>query len=346
MSGPTSPTPLDQSIHSFQPQETCTCFGTERRRKRRRMVLEMLKEVAEAYKNSSESDSMSLSSVASATSPPTKKPNESLRRKLFKKRLGISPPNSPPQFTPTPPRRSIELVVVGEIRPPPVLSSRQKTVEGLIIGSMQPKPSTPPARRRVLSDTAKERPLSVCDMPPLQLVDMKDSLSVDDVRLEKARKVTEYLAGDEGLHLLHEHKEMAGSVMSFAEVLLPKRAPRDRFTVYNEAILTVYSYAWFHFTFCLATLYMMAQLTNWYNPELSSHQTVMESWANMWMKLFSAFLALLLYLWTLCFMRFCFNRSLIQTPLNPATHWVAKEPESNHKGKGRCHKKFINPSPV
>ncbi len=52
--------------------------------------------------------------------------------------------------------------------------------------------------------------------------------------------------------------------VSFAEILMPKRAPRDKFTVYNEAILTVYSYAWFHFTFCLATLYMMAQLTNWY----------------------------------------------------------------------------------
>lgn len=69
------------------------------------------------------------------------------------------------------------------------------------------------------------------------------------------------------------------------------------------------------------------------SPELSSLQAVMESWANMWMKLFSAFLALLLYLWTLCFMRFCFSRSLIQTPLNPATHWVSKEPENNHSKK-------------
>nr|CUU99637.1 hypothetical transcript [Hymenolepis microstoma] len=212
MSGPTNPTPLDQSIHSYPPQETCTCFGTERRKKRRRMVLEMLKEVAEAYKNSSDSDSMSLSSAPSATSPSIKKPNESLRRKLFKKRLGISSLNSAPQFTPTPPRRSIELVVVGEIRPPPAISSRAKTVEGLIIGSMKTKPFTPPVRRRLLSDTSKERPMSVCDMPPLPLADMKDSLSVDDVRLEKARKVTEYLAGDEGLHLLHENKEMAGSV--------------------------------------------------------------------------------------------------------------------------------------
>nr|CUU97349.1 hypothetical transcript [Hymenolepis microstoma] len=318
MSGPTNPTPLDQSIHSYPPQETCTCFGTERRKKRRRMVLEMLKEVAEAYKNSSDSDSMSLSSAPSATSPSIKKPNESLRRKLFKKRLGISSLNSAPQFTPTPPRRSIELVVVGEIRPPPAISSRAKTVEGLIIGSMKTKPFTPPVRRRLLSDTSKERPMSVCDMPPLPLADMKDSLSVDDVRLEKARKVTEYLAGDEGLHLLHENKEMAGSVSNRKCLIVLRRT----------------------------TLYMMAQLTNWYNPELSSYQTVMESWANMWMKLFSAFLALLLYLWTLCFMRFCFNRSLIQTPLNPATHWVAKEPEGNHKRKESGRRKFTNPSPV
>ncbi|VDL59147.1 unnamed protein product [Hymenolepis diminuta] len=346
MNDPASPASLNQSVYSYPPQETCTCFGTERHRKRRRMILEMLKEVAEANKNVSNSDSVSSSSTPAANSPPTRNSGESLRRKLLRKRLGISSANSAPQLISTPPRRSIELVAVGEIRPPPAVSSKQKNIKGTIGDSTINKPSTPPVRRRVLSDTTKKRPVSVCDMSPLPFGDITDSLSVDDVRLEKARKVTEYLAGDEGLHLLHENKEMAGSVMSFAEVLLPKRAPRDRFTIYNEAILTVYSYAWFHFTFCLATLYMMAQLTNWYNPELSSLQTVMESWANMWMKLFSAFLALLLYLWTLCFMRFCFNRSLIQTPLNPATHWVAKESENNHKKKEIGKRKYKNPSLV
>lgn len=181
----------------------------------------MLKEVAEAAKNMSDSDSASSSSVSAVNPPPVRKSNESLRRKLLKKRLGISTPNSAPQLTPTPQRRDIEMAAVGEIRPPPAVSSKTRTLEEIVMcGNGKVKPSTPPVRRRVFSDTAKERPVSVCGMPPLPFGDMRDSLSVDDVRLEKARKVTEYLAGDEGLHLLHENKEMAGSVSKSSVLML------------------------------------------------------------------------------------------------------------------------------
>ncbi|KAL5969020.1 Serine incorporator 5, partial [Taenia solium] len=324
LASPTLPPPSSQS---------CTCFGTERRKKRRRMVLEMLKEVVSST-NPSESGS-----VSSANVPPVKNPHESLRREVLKKRLGLTSPSSAPQLIPSP-QRGIEVLAVGEIRPSSnsnMVSPVSVNVNCLVDASTLPhRPSASSStRRRLISDSGRERPSSVYGIMNFPLMqDLKDFMSIDDVRLEKARFVTEYLAGDEGRHLLHENREMAESVMSLAEVLLPQRSPKDRFTIYNEAILTVYSYAWFHFTFCLATLFMMAQLTNWYNPELSSLQAVMESWANMWMKLFSAFLALLLYLWTLCFMRFCFSRSLIQTPLNPATHWVSKEPESNH-GKNK-----------
>ncbi|VDN18772.1 unnamed protein product [Dibothriocephalus latus] len=112
--------------------------------------------------------------------------------------------------------------------------------------------------------------------------------------------------------------------VSFADVVAASNAPRDRFTIYNEAVLAIYSYSWFHFTFCLSSLYMMTQLTNWYNPELSNIHTVLESWANMWMKLLSAWLALLLYAWTICCMRFCIGRNLIQTPLAPTVHWSSE----------------------
>ncbi|VDM17741.1 unnamed protein product [Hydatigera taeniaeformis] len=328
---PTVPPPTFQS---------CTCFGTERRKNRRRMVLEMLKDVVNSP-NPSES-----ASISSETVPPVKNLHESLRRELLKKRLGLTSPSSSPQLIRSP-QRGMEMVAVGEITPSPtskMVSPVSVNVDSLVDASiLHRRPSASTAtRRRFISDSGNGRPSSVYETVNFPLArDLKDFMSIDDVRLEKARFVTEYLAGDEGRHLLHENKEMAESVMSLAEVLLPRRSPKDRFTIYNEAILTVYSYAWFHFTFCLAALFMMAQLTNWYNPELSSLQTVMESWANMWMKLFSAFLALLLYLWTLCFMRFCFARSLIQTPLNPATHWVSKEPESNH-GKRRKPKSLTS----
>ncbi|CDS36487.1 serine incorporator 5 [Echinococcus multilocularis] len=326
---PTLPPPSSQS---------CACFGTERRKKRRRMVLEMLKEIVDSTSPSEHE------SISSETVPPVKNPNESLRRRLLKKRLGLASPSSAPQLIPSPPAE-VEMLAMGEISPAPTSKTLPRVsvnVECLVGVSTLPHRSSASSSngRCAISNLGKERPSSTYGTVNFPLAqDLKDFISINDVRLEKARFVTQYLAGDEGRHLLHENKEMAESVVSLAEVLLPQRSPKDRFTIYNEAILTVYSYAWFHFTFCLATLFMMAQLTNWYNPELSSLQAVMESWANMWMKLFSAFLALLLYLWTLCFMRFCFSRSLIQTPLNPATHWVAKEPENNPSQNG--NKKYL-----
>lgn len=178
----------------------------------------MLKEVADSA-NVSDSGSM-LSSSTLANSPPIRDPAESLRRKLFKKRLGIPSPRSAPQLTPSTRGRAIEVLAIGEVRPPPTVSSIAPaqpktpiTVEGGVKARVISKTSTPPVRRRLLSDLAKERPASVYGMPAVPLgEDLKDSLSVDDVRLEKARIVTEYLAGDEGLHLLHENKDMAGSV--------------------------------------------------------------------------------------------------------------------------------------
>ena len=47
--------------------------------------------------------------------------------------------------------------------------------------------------------------------------------------------------------------------------------------------------------------------------------------ANMLVKLFSALLALILYLCSLCFMRFCFNGSLTQASLNAESQRIGKE---------------------
>uniref|UniRef100_A0A0X3Q6X0 Serine incorporator 5 n=1 Tax=Schistocephalus solidus TaxID=70667 RepID=A0A0X3Q6X0_SCHSO len=186
-------------------------------------------------------------------------------------------------------------------------------------------------RKRTVSESCAPRPASCVEVPSPALGDSLSSSfsSLDDVRLAKARYVTAYLSKDEGRHLLHRNANLASSVVSFADVVADNRAPRDQFTIYNEAILAVYSYPWFHFTFCLSSLYMMAQLTNWYNPELSNIHTVLESWANMWMKLLSAWLALFLYAWTIFCMRFCIGRNLVQTPLAPTVHWSETEADEN-----------------
>ncbi|CAH8853969.1 unnamed protein product [Trichobilharzia szidati] len=101
--------------------------------------------------------------------------------------------------------------------------------------------------------------------------------------------------------------------------MLNTAAPRDGYTMYNEAIASVYSYPWFHFIYALAALYLMTQLTNWYNPQISRVDTLSESWANMWMKLASCWLALILYAWTIACPRLCIGRKLGAAPFTPRT---------------------------
>ncbi|BHF84584.1 Serine incorporator 5 [Sparganum proliferum] len=206
--------------------------------------------------------------------------------------------------------------------PPPLPSARSDGIE-LMMAAVK-------RRNRTISESGAQRPASCVETTsPAVGGSLSSFSSLEDVRLAKARYVTAYLSKDEGRHLLHRNAELATSVVSFADVVADTRAPRDQFTIYNEAILAVYSYSWFHFTFCLSCLYMMAQLTNWYNPELSNIHTVLESWANMWMKLLSAWLALLLYAWTIFCMRFCVGRSLIEIPLAPTVHWTDTERDDN-----------------
>lgn len=176
------------------------------------LVLEMLKEVVSSA-NPSESGS-----VSSGIAPPVRTPHESLRREVLKKRLGLTSPSSAPQLVPSP-QRGIEMLAVGEIRPSPTSKTVPPVsvnVDCLINASTlphRPSASSSSPRRRLTSDSRSERPSSVYGILNFPLAqDLKDFMSIDDVRLEKARFVTEYLAGDEGRHLLHENKEMAESV--------------------------------------------------------------------------------------------------------------------------------------
>ncbi|XP_078723001.1 serine incorporator 1-like [Lampetra fluviatilis] len=66
----------------------------------------------------------------------------------------------------------------------------------------------------------------------------------------------------------------------------------------NEAGGVTYSYCFFHFLMCLASLYIMMTLTNWYRPDVDG-KTMVTSWPSVWVKISSSWICLGLYTWTL-----------------------------------------------
>ncbi|KAK5621043.1 hypothetical protein CRENBAI_014859 [Crenichthys baileyi] len=71
-----------------------------------------------------------------------------------------------------------------------------------------------------------------------------------------------------------------------------------RRAVDNEEDGVTYSYTFFHFSLCLASLYIMMTLTNWYKPN-SNYETMQTSMPAVWVKISSSWLGLGFYLWTL-----------------------------------------------
>lgn len=69
--------------------------------------------------------------------------------------------------------------------------------------------------------------------------------------------------------------------------------------IYNEADGVTYSYSFFHFVCCTATLYIMMQLTNWYRPAESDINRFGLNWAAVWVKMASSWACVVIYLWTL-----------------------------------------------
>eukprot|EP01137_Pigoraptor_chileana_P028944 Opistho-2@13452 len=71
----------------------------------------------------------------------------------------------------------------------------------------------------------------------------------------------------------------------------------------DESEGVTYNYAFFHFVFCLASLYIMELLTNWatVRPSDAGAATVNigRGWASVWVKVASGWVAAALYLWTL-----------------------------------------------
>ncbi|CAG2236607.1 unnamed protein product [Mytilus edulis] len=74
---------------------------------------------------------------------------------------------------------------------------------------------------------------------------------------------------------------------------------------YNENNGTSYNYAFFHFVFCLASLYVMMQLTNWYRPAESDINKFGLNWSAVWVKMGSSWTCVIVYLWVLFCRRCC-----------------------------------------
>ncbi|XP_074615670.1 putative serine incorporator [Acropora palmata] len=62
-----------------------------------------------------------------------------------------------------------------------------------------------------------------------------------------------------------------------------------------------YSYSFFQVLFCLAALYTMMTLTNWYRPEEGQHSSVklVCGWGAVWIRLSAAIFSTFIYIWTL-----------------------------------------------
>ncbi|MGH0152439.1 UNVERIFIED_CONTAM: hypothetical protein FKN15_059121 [Acipenser sinensis] len=66
----------------------------------------------------------------------------------------------------------------------------------------------------------------------------------------------------------------------------------------NERDAIQYSYSFFHFMLCLASLYIMMTLTKWYSPD-ADYKTMTSKWPAVWVKMTSSWVCLVLYVWTL-----------------------------------------------
>ncbi|KAJ4928077.1 hypothetical protein JOQ06_015876 [Pogonophryne albipinna] len=66
----------------------------------------------------------------------------------------------------------------------------------------------------------------------------------------------------------------------------------------NEEEAVTYSYSFFHLSLCLASLYIMMTLTNWYMPD-AAYETITSTMPSVWVKIASSWFGLAIFLWTL-----------------------------------------------
>ncbi|EDO33431.1 predicted protein [Nematostella vectensis] len=75
--------------------------------------------------------------------------------------------------------------------------------------------------------------------------------------------------------------------------------PKHQKVYDDESTSVSYNYSFFHFTFFLASLYIMMTLTNWYSPQGSDFSKLTSNWATVWVKISTSWVCLALYAWTL-----------------------------------------------
>lgn len=81
---------------------------------------------------------------------------------------------------------------------------------------------------------------------------------------------------------------------SDAEAVLEEGQEREAGSDESDGVR--YSWAFFHFIFAIATLYIMMTLTNWFSPN-SSLVTFSANSASMWVKMVSSWLCIVIYNW-------------------------------------------------
>ncbi|XP_056275079.1 serine incorporator 2 [Pseudoliparis swirei] len=80
-----------------------------------------------------------------------------------------------------------------------------------------------------------------------------------------------------------------------------------RRAVDNEEDGVTYNYTFFHLSLCMASLYIMMTLTNWYMPD-TDYQVMRSTMPAVWVKISSSWTGLAIYLWTLVAPLVCSGR--------------------------------------
>lgn len=93
--------------------------------------------------------------------------------------------------------------------------------------------------------------------------------------------------------------------VTLTDAEMSESGPPNRQTVPDESTDeeregVTYNWSLFHVMFALATLYVMMTLTNWYSPGADQGiESISSNWAAVWVKIISAWLCFIVYMWTL-----------------------------------------------